>query len=71
MPDLRRSAVMVIRHEIELPMSPAAYVTGRGVNGEIVCHLYINATGVSVRGRGDRFLQDLSWEELVELVTDD
>jgi hypothetical protein len=67
-PEILRSAVLVVQQEIPLPMSPPAYVTGRGTDGEIVCHVYFTATGLGVYGPGDRKIKEMTWEQLVDQI---
>jgi hypothetical protein len=67
-PEILRSATLTIEQGIDLPMSPPVVVVGRGTDGKPVCHLYINATGVSITGPKGGELRNLNWDELVELV---
>lgn len=68
MPEVLRSATLTIQHPIELPMGPPVLVVGRDTEGQVVCQVTINATGITVSGPRGGEIRDLNWEELVNLA---
>ncbi len=68
MPELLRSASIELPIQIELPMSPAVRVVGRGTDGQTVCQVEISATGILVSGPRGGNGRKLNWDELVGLV---
>jgi hypothetical protein len=68
MPEILRSASLLVQHEIGLPMSPPIVVTGKGKDGKNVCQLFINATGVAIAGPKGGVIREMNWEQLIQLA---
>jgi len=68
MPEVLRSASLTIQHKIELPMGPPLVVLGNGTDGQPVCQVTINATGITVSGPRGGVIRDLNWDQLVALA---
>lgn len=64
----RRGATAEIPFPIELPEAPHLHIVGRGKDNQIVCHLYINATGLAIHRPSQVVIDALTWERLVEIV---
>ena len=67
MPEVLRSATITIPPQ-DLPMGPPVLVIGRGAEGQTVCQVEINATGIKVYGPKGREVRTLNWDQLMALV---
>jgi hypothetical protein len=65
----RRSSYLTVPEGVELARSPAI-VRGYDKAGRFVCRLEITSAGIAVfaGGKGQKFIHNLSWEQLVRTL---
>jgi hypothetical protein len=72
MPELKRSSSLYMRDEVYLGKGPAVIIRGYDTSGKFVCRLAVSNAGVAVYsgGRGQKFLGDLTWEQLADKLSE-
>jgi len=65
---MKQSGYLKVNQEIELKKGPGLTIWGYNKQGEFVCRLEINATGLEVftGKKGGRKIADVYWEDLVK-----